>query len=129
MNSFLPVASTQQLEIKTGQEQLTQTMDWPSIDNSPFSEFTTPYVATMAFPVLFPDGKGDPISYQLMRDVHFPDKIKHLIKIGNKTDSGWSYPFASHPHFSYWALNMIQVQRALQEGAVFFLNKIQEKHI
>ena len=60
MSSFLPVASTQSRESKAAQEQMTKTMDWPSIGNNPFSEFTTPYLASMAFQVLFPDGKGDP---------------------------------------------------------------------
>ena len=108
MSSFLPVASSQQQEIKAAQEQLSQTMDWPSIGNDPLSEFTTPFLASVAFPVLFPDGKGDPTNPQLMRDINFPDKIKHLIEIGNKTDKGWSYPLASHSRFPYWALNMIQ---------------------
>ena len=32
---------------------------WPSTDTTPASEFTTPYFFTMAFPCLFPYGKGD----------------------------------------------------------------------
>ena len=34
----------------------------------------------MAFPTLFPDGKGDPTNSATMRDVTLGDKIKHLIK-------------------------------------------------
>ena len=129
ISSFLPVASSQQQEIEAAQEQLSQTMDWPSLGNDPLSEFTTPFLASMAFPVLFPDGKGDPTNPQTMRDVSFADKIKHLIKIGNKTDNGWSYPFANHPRFSYWALNMIQRQRTLQQGAIFLKQNPGEAHL
>ena len=57
MSTFLPVASSQQQEIEAAQQQLTQAMDWPSIGNEPLNEFTTPFLATMAFPTLFPDGK------------------------------------------------------------------------
>ena len=32
---------------------------WPTTDMTPASEFTTPYFFTMAFPCLFPYGKGD----------------------------------------------------------------------
>ena len=33
----------------------------------------------MAFPTLFPDAKGDPTNESLLRDVSFPERIKHLI--------------------------------------------------
>ena len=42
-------------------------MNWPSIQNKPFNEHTTPYLAKMAFPTLFPDGKGDPTNLSLNR--------------------------------------------------------------
>ena len=32
---------------------------WPTTDMTPALEFTTPYFFTMAFPCLFPHGKGD----------------------------------------------------------------------
>ena len=38
----------------------------------------------------------------------FADKVKHLIKLGRKVNNKWTFPFASHPRLSYWALNMIQ---------------------
>ena len=45
----------------------------PTIDSTPASEFTTPYFFTMAFPCLFPYGKGDfhincPITCPTLRD-------------------------------------------------------------
>lgn len=33
---------------------------WPTASNEPLNEYQTPFLATMAFPTLFPDGKGDP---------------------------------------------------------------------
>ena len=34
----------------------------------------------MAFPTLFPDGKGDPTNQSLLREVPFQERIKHLLK-------------------------------------------------
>lgn len=61
----------------------------------------------MAFPTLFPDGKGDPTCPNLNRDVPFNSAIKHLLKFGEFKNGQWNYRFANHPRFSYWALNMI----------------------
>ena len=48
------------------------------VDNEPTNEYLTPFLATMAFPTLFPDGKGDLTNLSLDRDVHFDERIKHL---------------------------------------------------
>ena len=73
----------------------------------------------MAFPTLFPDGKGDPTNQALPRDVPLSETIKHLIKFAENIDGKWVYRFASHPRFSYWAFNMIQRMRTLQQSGVF----------
>ena len=72
------------------------------------------HLATMAFPTLFPDGKGDPTNQVLLRDVSFHERIKHLLKFAEIIDGKWVYRFANHPRFSYWAFNMIQRKRILQ---------------
>ena len=62
-------------------------------------------LATMAFPTLFPYGKGDPT----VREVCLTDGFKHLIKYADlSTDGLFAWRFASHPRFLYWALNMKQ---------------------
>lgn len=33
--------------------------DWPDIEQTPVNEFKTPFLATLAFPMLFPCGYGD----------------------------------------------------------------------
>ena len=35
----------------------------------------------MAFPTLFPDGKGDPTNQALLRDVPLHERIKHLLNL------------------------------------------------
>ena len=79
---------------------------------------------------MFPDGKGDPTNPCLHRDVPFNDRIKHLLKFAETTVNGKFYfRFASHPRFSYWALNMIQRKRTMQQTAVFFKQNPGEAHL
>lgn len=83
----------------------------------------------MAFPTLFPDGKGDPTNPAILKNATLKEKVKHLIKFAEKKDSKWIYRFANHPRFSYWALNMIQRKQILQQTGIFFKNKILENNI
>ena len=83
-------------------------LNWPSTQNKPFNEYTTPYLATMIFPTLFPDGKGDPTNHSLNRHLPFSQSIEHLLRFGEFSGGKWVYRFAKHPRFPYWALNMIQ---------------------
>ena len=94
-------------------------INWPNRNSSPLNEFKIEYLATMAFPTLFPDGKGDPTNSATMRDVTLGDKIKHLIKFAEYNNGKWAYRFASHPRFAYWAFNMIQRHRLLSQGNIF----------
>ncbi len=50
----------------------------------------------MAFPTLFPDGKGDPTNNDTEG---FAQKVKHLIKFAEKLEGKWVYRFAAHPRF------------------------------
>ncbi len=62
MSSFLPVGEQQQQEMEAVRNQLSENepMQWPSVENEPLNEYQVSHLATMAFPTLFPDGKGDP---------------------------------------------------------------------
>ena len=82
VNTFFPIPQCQQQEIDAIQQKLSsidnQHIAWPTVDNEPTNEYLTPFLATMAFPTLFPDGKSDPTNLSLNRDVHFDERIKHL---------------------------------------------------
>ena len=69
-SSFLPVGERQQQEIEAVQNQLAENepMSWPSVANEPLNEYQVSNLATMAFPTLFPDGKGDPTNQSILRD-------------------------------------------------------------
>ena len=113
MNSFLPIPQCGRQEIQAIQQQLSSThnnqaMSWPTVHNDPINEHTTPFLATLAFPALFPDGKGDPTNLALNRDVQLAERIKHLLKYTEQKDG----------RFTYWAFNMIERKRTLQQTGI-----------
>ena len=83
----------------------------------------------MAFPTLFPDGKGDPTNPAILKNVTLKEKVKHLIKFAEKKGSQWFYRFANHPRYSYWALSMIQHKQILQQTGIFFKQNPGEQHL
>ena len=131
MSSFLPVGEQQQQEIEAVRNKLCESepMSWPTIENEPINEYEVSHLATMAFPTLFPDGKGDPTNQVLLRDVSFHERIKHLLKFAEIIDGKWVYRFTNHPRFSYWAFNMIQRKRILQQSGVFLKQNPGEAHV
>ena len=121
MSSFLPVGKQQQQEIEAVRNQLSgnQPINWPPAGDEPLNEYDTPYLATMAFPTLFPDGKGDLTNPSLMRYLSLQEKIQHLLKFAEKKEGKWIYRFASHSRFPYWAFDMILRKRTLQQTGIF----------
>ena len=93
------------------------------------NEYLTPFLATLAFPTLFPDGKGDPTNPSLHRDVPLAERVKHLLRFGENIDGKWLYRFASHPRFAYWALNMIKRKRILHQTGIFLKQNPGEAHL
>ena len=77
------------------------------IGSTPFNELSTPYLASLAFPTLFPDSRGDPTDNEQIRHISgnqtecFASKLKHLIKFGELKNGSWVFRFARHPRFRY----------------------------
>ena len=94
--------------------------EWPDIGQTPVNEFQTPFLATMAFPTLFPYAQGDPTNPGRQRAVSLTDALAHLIRYGERThDDQWKWRFASHPRFPYWGLNMKQRHQLLSQVNVY----------
>ena len=93
MSSLLPVGQQQQQQQETeaviNQLSGEEAMDWPSVEDEPLNEYETPYLTTMAFPTLLPDGKGDPTNKALLREVTLQKSIKHLIKFAKCINGKW----------------------------------------
>ena len=131
MSSFLPVGEQKQQEMEAIRNLLfaEEPIQWPTVSNDPLNEYQTPFLATMAFPTLFPDGKGDPTNQALLRDVPLHERIKHLLKFAENIDGKWVYRFASHPRFSYWAFNMLLRKRILEQTGMFLKQNPGEAHL
>ena len=67
----------------------------------------------------------------LLRDVSFVERVKHLIKFGEKkkVPMQWVYRFVTHPRFAYWAFNAIQRKRILQQTGIFLKQNPGEAHL
>ena len=118
--SFLPSVPSQTQEIhkvKSSINGLSETNQL-EISSQGLNEFSTSCLATMAFPCLFPDGKGDPTNLLLVRDISnneteaFSLKLKHLMKFAELIDGKWHYRFASHPGL----ITMLFRKRLLGQG-------------
>ena len=91
-NSLLSVSINDQLEHEVIKKSLdTLIMNWPSLGDKPLNENSTPFLATMAFPLLFPDSKGDPTNPSLLYELSFNSKVQHLIKFAEKNGNKWVY--------------------------------------
>ena len=55
-----------------------QSHDW-TIGSEPLNEFNVQFLASLAFPTLFPDGKGDPTNSAVVSDIS-KMKLNHLLK-------------------------------------------------
>ena len=128
MTSFLPVNLDKKKEssllLDEFGEQHVQKHQWKIGDN-PLSEFTTEFLATMSFPTLFPDARGDPTNHATNRNIAenetkaFAPKIKDLIKFAENINGKWIYRFAAHPRFPYWSYNMLYRRRLSKQGSFF----------
>ena len=58
---LLPQTEYHQLENEGIQNEIaSEKPSWPNVRDDPLNEYTTPFLAMLAFPPFFPDGKGEP---------------------------------------------------------------------
>ena len=56
----------------------------------------------MAFPTLFPGGKGDPTNLALLRDVSLQERVKHLLKYAEVINGKWVYTSLYQTRWPAW---------------------------
>ena len=137
-SSFLPSNPSQQMEnsiISDSAERLC-TQNTLDIGPDPLDEFSTPFLASLAFPALFPDTKGDPTNSALRREIAQNDteafakkKIKHLIKFAEIKNGKFVFRYAAHPRFAYLAYNMLYRRRLLGQGNFYIKQNANELSI
>ena len=132
LQGFLPSSQRQPSEETRLLESVTGQPNYLDIQRSPFNEYSTSNLASLAFPTLFPDTKGDPTSDEVVRQISekatesFAQKLKHLIKFGERKDGKWIFRFASHPRFGYWAYNMLYRKILLAQGNFYIKQNLGE---
>ena len=119
-HSFLPFPIAQQTEdLAISSTIRGEPLSWPGLHQNAINEFSTPYLATMCFPVLFPYGSGDPTNPARARNVSLTEALKHLNRFGEFINGKPAWRFASHPRFTYWGLNMKQRHQLLSQTSVY----------
>ena len=97
-------------------------LDFPKHDVEPLNEYRTPNLATMAFPCLFPDGKGDPFACS-ETDERFYLKIKYLVNfceiVHEMGRDKKEYRFARDSRFVLWIFNIYYRRRCREIGTVY----------
>ena len=105
-------------------------LDWPANAGDPINEICTEGLASMAFPTLFPYGKGDPTKRTRLCEVSLTNGFKHLIKYADLSTNGiFTWRFASHPRFPYWALNMKQRHQLLSQARIYLTQNPQDANL
>lgn len=105
---------------------------WPEQSDEPVNEWKEQYLAAKCFPTLFAhviDGvpQGDPTDKARIRPVTQREQISYLLKVAYKKDGRWIYPYAEHPRFAFWCLNMLHRHRACDLSEVL-LNQNEEEY-
>ena len=113
---------------KKEKQKIKDALDWPTRDEKPVDEFRTVHLAAKCFPTLFPNGTGDPTNKARQRSVSFREAIRHLLKVAYKREDGtWYYPYAAHPRFSFWALNLIHRHTAIENSNIYLKKNPNDK--
>ena len=125
ISTFIPVNLNSKKQKDLVFDHINEAIELDFVGENPLSEFRTEFIATMSFPTLFPDCKGDPTSFSIVRNIAASDtesfslKLKHLLKFGEYIEGKWHYRFAAHPRFSYWGFNMLYRKRILSKGNLY----------
>lgn len=90
-------------------EKIKEILNWPQKSKDPINEFNFDGIASLVFPKLFPFGKGDPTKKARFEKVSETNAFNHLLKYATKNPQNglYSYPFAKHQRFKFWAYNRI----------------------
>ena len=77
-------------------------------------------MASLLFPKLFPNSRGDPTNKIRFKEVSETLAINHLIKVVAKNSNGEEYyPVASHPGFKFWFYDRLRRHRSLDQCKVY----------
>ena len=101
-------------------------IEWPEAGEN-LNDFDTPNLQAMAFPALFPFGRGDVTMKDRRTGVKLTESNKHLLKyaIFDRAKNLWWYPFATDKRWMHWAQNTAERHRCQGQRGVY-LDKTSE---
>jgi hypothetical protein len=103
-------------------------VDYPPHSQTPLSEFNTPYLASMAFPSLFPTGRGDPFAITFATEKEtMLNKVKNLLYYGDMVDNELECRFAQHPRFVMWVHNILYRHKTMSQGNIYLQQNEKDK--
>ena len=93
---------------------------WPAAGKV-LSDYDTPGIQAMAFPTLFPLGKGDVTQKTRRVEVSLTESNQHLLKYCyyDQNRGKYVYPFAEHERWCFWAQNTAERHRANTQKSVY----------
>ena len=99
-------------------------LQWPAQSSTPVSDYNTPGLQSMAFPLLFPHQLGDITLHDRKAKVKILESNKHLlyycVEKPAELGGGFYYPFAHHRRWSYWAQNTVERHRVSGQRQVYW---------
>ena len=101
-------------------------ISWPT-QSLWLNDYSQPFLQCMAFPTLFPYGKGDWFNRERNVEVSLTDSNKHLLKYAvrntiSDTDNlepEYIYPFAEHERWANWAQNINERHRINDQRNIY----------
>ncbi|CAH3134206.1 unnamed protein product [Porites lobata] len=112
-------------DVTVRRQNVADALQWLVNNNSHYKDITINQNSLNSLP----EHGGDPTNPSLRRDIPLGERVKHLLKFGENKNDKWVYRFATHPRFGYWALNMIQRKRILQQTGMFLKQNPGEAHL
>ena len=92
------------------------------LEGQKINEYDTPYLASMCFPTLFHDNKGDFTRNDIKYSIEESEAVNHLLKYSYIKNNKIIFPFVTHKTFVFWANNMIERRRLLSQSRFFVKN-------
>ena len=104
----------------------TNPINWPT-QRRKLNDYSQPYLQCMAFPTLFPYGKGDWFNRERNIEVSLTDSNKHLLKYAvyntkseiDELEPSYIYPFAEHDRWVNWAQNINERHRINDQRNIY----------
>ena len=127
-NSFIPAGQNLSTEAEAISEMINPTTTWPT-QSTPITEYKTIGLASMCYPWLFPDGKGDPTTPCPLEKLTFLERVQHLMKLTDLIDEKPVWRFASDETYPFWCLDRHNRFTVNNQASFFIKQNVSEANL